>query len=294
VAPPGPLHLVEADRRGSGYLFLAVAVVHMVLISAQVTTKRGTPVLQAVAFGLVSEVQRAGAGGVHGVMDVWHGYVDLRGIRQQNEDLARELAATRIHLQQERALAQETRGLQKLLELRESAAVETAAAEVIAAAPTPDFRTVTIGKGRSSGLRPDMAVLAPAGVVGRVIVPSARTAKVQLLVDRNAAAGALVERSRAQGVVTGAGDDQLRLEYLSGSADIQVGDKLVTSGIDGIYPKGFVIGWIQKAERVGGAYGTIVVRPAVDFASLEHVLVVLTPPAAAADDAAATPAGGTR
>jgi len=91
-----------------------------------------------------------------------------------------------------------------------------------------------------------------------------------------------------------AGDDQLRLEYLSGSADVQVGDKLVTSGIDGIYPKGFVIGWIQKAERVGGAYGTIVVRPAVDFASLEHVLVVLTPPAAAADDAAATPAGGTR
>ena len=214
MAPPGPLHLVEADRRGSGYLFLAVAVVHMVLISAQVTTKRGTPVLQAVTFGLVSEVQRGGAGAVHGVMDIWHGYVDLRGIRQQNEDLARELAATRIHLQQERALAQETRGLQQLLDLREAAAIETAAADVIAAAPTPDFRTVTIGKGRSSGLRPDMAVLAPAGVVGRVIVPSARTAKVQLLVDRNAAAGALVERSRAQGVVTGAGDDQLRLEYL--------------------------------------------------------------------------------
>ena len=109
---------------------------------------------------------------------------------------------------------------------------------MIAAAPTPDFRTVTIGKGRSSGLRPDMAVLAPAGVVGRVIVPSARTAKVQLLVDRNAAAGALVERSRAQGVVTGAGNDQLRLEYLSGSADVQVGDKLVTSGIDGDLSEG--------------------------------------------------------
>jgi rod shape-determining protein MreC len=139
-----------------------------------------------------------------------------------------------------------------------------------------------------------MAVLAPAGVVGRVIVPSARTAKVQLLVDRNAAAGALVERSRAQGIVTGAGDDQLRLEYLSGSADVQVGDKLVTSGIDGIYPKGFVIGWIEKAERVGGAYGTILVRPAVDFTSLEHVLVVLTPPAAAIDEAAPAPTGGTR
>ena len=127
-----------------------------------------------------------------------------------------------------------------------------------------------------------MAVIAPAGVVGRVIVPSARAAKVQLLIDRNAAAGALVERSRAQGVVIGAGDDRLRLEYVTGSADVLVGDSVVTSGIDGIYPKGFVIGWIEKAERAAAPTRRFVVRPAVDFASLEEVLVVLTPPAAAA------------
>ena len=83
-----------------------------------------------------------------------------------------------------------------------------------------------------------MAVIAPAGVVGRVVVPSARAAKVQLLIDRNAAAGALVERSRAQGVVVGSGDDRLRMEYVSEVADVVVGDVVVTSGIDGIYPEG--------------------------------------------------------
>jgi rod shape-determining protein MreC len=101
---------------------------------------------------------------------------------------------------------------------------------------------------------------------------------VQLLIDLNAAAGALVERSRAQGVVVGTGSDMLKLDYVSGSAEIQTGDIVTTSGIDGIYPKGFVIGRVEKVERSGGAYGAITVRPAVDFSMLEEVLVVLTPP----------------
>ena len=96
-----------------------------------------------------------------------------------------------------------------------------------------------------------MAVIAPAGVVGRIIMPSARASKVQLLIDRNAAAGALVERSRAQGVVEGTGADVLRMNYVSGVADVKVGDRVVTSGIDGIYPKGFVIGQIESI-RAGG------------------------------------------
>src|SRR5438445_442302 len=81
-----------------------------------------------------------------------------------------------------------------------------------------------------------------AGVVGRIVVPSAHAAKVQLLVDRNAVAGALVERSRAQGVIVGRGDSRLQMEYVSDVADVMIGDMIVTSGIDGIYPKGFIIG----------------------------------------------------
>jgi rod shape-determining protein MreC len=134
---------------------------------------------------------------------LWTGYIDLRGIRAENARLTSELGQARIALQQERALAQRSRNLEQLLDLRSRLAVQTTAADVIAAAATPEFRTVTVGKGTQAGLRPDMAVISPAGVVGRIIVPSARAAKVQLLIDLNAAAGALIERSRAQGVVVG-------------------------------------------------------------------------------------------
>ena len=105
-----------------------------------------------------------------------------------------------------------------------------------------------------------MAVIAPQGVVGRVVVPSARAAKVQLLIDRNAAAGALIERSRAQGIVMGSGDTGLRLEYVSEVADVVVGDLVVTSGIDGIFPKGFTIGSVTAVDKTGGAYRQITVR----------------------------------
>ena len=105
-----------------------------------------------------------------------------------------------------------------------------------------------------------------------------RASKVQLLVDRNAGAGALVERSRAQGVILGAGQDLLRMEYVSGIADVKAGDTIVTSGIDGIYPKGFVIGKVEGVDRGNGIYKVIRVRPAVDFNRLEEVLVVTTPP----------------
>jgi len=109
------------------------------------------------------------------------------------------------------------------------------------------------------------------------VMPSARASKIQLLVDRNAAAGALIERTRVQGVVMGVGDGMLRMQYVPGTADVKTGDLVVTSGIDGIYPKGYVIGQVEAVEKRGTSYKTITVRPAVDFTSLEEVLVVLTP-----------------
>jgi rod shape-determining protein MreC len=119
-------------------------------------------------------------------------------------------------------------------------------------------------------------------VVGRVILPSRRASKVQLLIDRNAAAGALIERTRVQGVVVGIGDGMLRMQYVPGTADVKTGDLVVTSGIDGIYPKGFVIGTIDHTDRGVGAYHEIVIRPAVDFSRIEEVLIVRTPPASRA------------
>jgi rod shape-determining protein MreC len=208
-------------------------------------------------------------------------------VRSENTQLKQELAQVRVRLQEERGLAQQSQTLQNLLALKTSITLTTTASSVIAGSASPEFRTITIDKGTGEGFKPDMAVIAPAGVVGRVILPSTGASKVQLLIDRNAAAGATIERTRAQGVVVGAGSDRLRMDYVAGSADVKAGDMVVTSGIDGIYPKGFVIGQIESVHRGAGEYSAIVIRPAVDFSSLEAVLVVLTPPAAAVEPVAA-------
>ena len=271
-------------RQRTGWLFLAVTVGHIILISAQVNTRRGVPMLEAATFGVFAEVQRATTSVVGGVQDSWQNYFALQQVRAENERLTDELAQMRVQMQQERALAQQSRSLQQLLDLRSSLEINTTGANVIGAGASAEFRTVTLDKGTSEGLRPDMAVISPSGVVGRVIMPTARASKLQLLIDRNAAAGALVERSRAQGVVVGTGTDRLRMDYVSGTADLKVGDRVVTSGIDGIYPKGFVIGQIESIQRGGGEFSGITVRPAVDFSGLESVLVVLTPPVAVTED----------
>ncbi len=267
-------------RQRTGYLFLAVIVGHLILISAQVNTRRGVPMLEAVTFGVFAEVQRGSSSLIDKTQDSWQNYLALQQVRVENERLKLEVARLQVGLQRERAVAEQSRTLQQLLDFRSSVAFATTGATVIAGGASPDFRTMTIDKGTGEGLRPDMAVIAPAGVVGRVIMPATRASKVQLLIDRNAAAGALVERSRAQGVVEGTGAEVLRMNYVSGVADVKVGDQVVTSGIDGIYPKGFVIGQIESIERGAGEFSAIVIRPSVDFASLEAVLIVLTPPVA--------------
>ncbi|HVZ23079.1 MAG TPA: rod shape-determining protein MreC [Vicinamibacterales bacterium] len=264
-------------RQRTGWLFLAVIVGHIILISAQVNSSRGVPLLEDVTFALFAEVQRVTTGAVTGVQTTWQNYFALQEIREDNQRLTSEVERLRVSLQQERAVAAQTATLQRLLDLRSQTPLSTTGAEIIGGSASPDFRTVTLDKGTSEGLKPDMAVIAPAGVVGRVIMPTWHAAKVQLLIDRNAAAGALTERSRAQGIVVGTGGGRLRMDYVSSSADIKVGDRVVTSGIDGIYPKGFAIGQIESIQR-GPDSPVLVIRPAVDFSSLEDVLVVLSPP----------------
>ena len=147
----------------SGYLFLAVILGHILLISAQVNSRAGVPVLEQITFGIFSEVQRGMSSGVSGIRSAWSGYVNLRHVKAENDALKRQLAAAQVDGQEQRALADRTRGLQKLLELRNHLPMATTAAEIIGAAATPDFRTVTIDKGKGDGLRPDMAVISPAG-----------------------------------------------------------------------------------------------------------------------------------
>jgi rod shape-determining protein MreC len=281
-------------RRRTGVLLFVVTMGHIFLISVQVQSKSGVPVLQAVTFGVFARVQGGTAAVIHGVRNFWGNYVGLRGVRAENEALRKQVADLEVRLQEQRALASRSTRLQDLMNLQTSTSLPTIAADVIAGNPNPGMLTITIGRGAADGVQADMAVIAPTGVVGRIIgVPAAHAARVQLLIDRYAAAGALTERTRAGGMVVGVdGDPPLTMELVSNLADVKAGDMVVASGVDGIYPKGFTIGRVESADRGSSLYRAITVRPSVDFSSLEEVLVVLVPARLALPDDGGTAPGG--
>ena len=244
---------------------------HILLISTQVSSRSGGSLLQATLVTAIAETQRAAWAVVGTGHWVWDSYVALRGVQAENERLSQEVGDLRVQLQQERAAAQTAEGLRALLELRTRVAWKTTGADVIGGSVSPEFRSIVIDRGGEAGLRQDMAVITPAGLVGRVVWPSAHAATVQLIVDKSAAAAVIVGASRAQGIALGNGDGQLRLDYLAASAVVQLGDQVVTAGVDGVYQKGIVVGYVERVGR------PVIVRPAVDFTTLESVLIVVEP-----------------
>ena len=286
-----------APRQRLGLLFLAVVVGHVILISSQVqSSKAGVPVLEAVTFGAFARVQQATAASIRAVRGTWGNYFYLRGVRGENEALRSRVAELEIRLQEQRTLALSAERLQALLDLKPFVSAPTVAAEVIAGFANPGILTVTIDKGSADGVTENMAVITSNGVVGRTIGPLARhAARVQLLIDHNgpAASAALIERTRAGGMVVGKdGDPPLRMDFVSNLSDVKAGDTVVTSGADGIYPRGFTVGHVEKVERGDGLSLAISVRPAVDFRGLAEVLVVLRPARPAMPEDAADPSGG--
>jgi rod shape-determining protein MreC len=281
-------------RSRVGLLFLAVVVGHVILISTQVQSRAGVPVLEAVTFGAFARLQQGAVKGVRAVQDSWGVYVDLRGVRRENDVLRARLTELEVRLQEQRTLIQQAERLQALLALKPAVNVPTVAAEVIGGYTDAGMATVTIDKGSRDGVGENMAVMAPTGIVGRVIGPvAAHAARVQLLIDANAAAGAVTERTRAGGMVVGhGGDPPLRMELVSNLADVQPGDLVVTSGADGIYPKGFNIGRVEQSERGAQLYRSISVRPMADFRALGEVLVVLREPRPVVPEQAAPPSAG--
>jgi len=253
------------------YLFVAVMVGHILLISTQVTSRSGVSLLQAALMSGLTEAQRAVWTVVGAGHAVWDNYVALRGAREDNQRLSREAADLRVQLQQERVASQAVERLRALMDMRARVTWTTTGADVIGGSVSPEFQSIVIDRGSDAGLRLDMPVITPAGLVGRVVWASAHAATVQLIVDKSAATAVIVGTSRAQGVVLGDREGMLRLDYLTAFAKVQRGDQVVTAGVDGIYQKGIVVGYV---ERVGGP---VIVRPAVDFTTLESVLIVVAP-----------------
>lgn len=191
-------------------------------------------------------------------------------------ELQRELARLRLEELKLREQGLENARLRALLGLKESLHIPSAAASVLANSIRSASKTCLIDKGSSDGLAPDMAVVNAQGVVGRIRSVGPGVAKVQLLTDAASGVAVLDQRSRVQGVLTGRGDRVLELRYVSTLDDIRTEDLLLTSGLDGIYPRGLPVGVVAEVGD-GGAdlQRTIIAIPRVEFDRLEEVLVLL-------------------
>jgi len=208
----------------------------------------------------------------------WRAYVDVVGVRQEREWLRRRVRE--LEAQAERAAGIETQNarLQALLDLREGMPGQSVAARITGVDASGLFRTATLNKGENDGVVKGMAVVAPPGVVGKVVSTSPNAARVLLLEDPSSGVDALVQRSRARGIVEGSSTGGCQLKYVKHREDVRVGDLVVTSGLDGIFPKGLVVGRIVRlAREEGGLFQTAEIEPAIDFNKLEEVLVVEAP-----------------
>jgi len=273
--------ILPTHRRTLSLLIL-LSLGHVLLISAQVQTRSGLPLVESVAFSTFAGMHRTAGMLAGGLGGIWRGWVALHGVERENEQLRLHIAELEGRVLGLEAVARSAAALEEALTLQSRIVPETLAARVIAGSPTPGRLTVLIDRGADDGVTADMAVISADGVVGRVMgEPTAGAARVQLLVGQSASAAATLERSGAGGLVVGgagsAREAALRLDYVPNLVDVQPGERVFTSGQDGIYPAGFPIGTVIEIQP-GAIFRDISVRPAVDVSRLDVVLVVLSRP----------------
>lgn len=232
------------------------------------------PLADLILFAF-SPLQGAARWVQRGVAGAWTGYVYLVGARAENEHLRRrvdELESDVIRLGE---LEQNNARLLQLLEFRSQLRGDVRGARVVGRDPQHWFRSLIIDLGRGDGMRSGLAVLSPGGVVGRVTEVGRTASRVMLLTDNDSGIAAIVQRSRAAGVVQGTRDGGCRMSYLRRDVDVEVGDRVVTSGLDGIFPKGIRIGEIVDiALEHRDLLLSATIEPSVRLAELEEVLVV--------------------
>ena len=264
--------------RGGHLVFCLVLVAQALLLSSQVTTERGHSALRALLIGLFSPIQRGADAALGTLSSVWYGYVDLRGVREENSRLKEDVARLEQSLWMERDVVASYRRLSSVLELAEQIPGDPIVAEVIGLDASAWFRTITVNRGTAHGVALNAPVIAAGGLVGRVISIGSDVAQIQLLTDRDCSVGALLVRTRARGVVAGSGEQAsptgLTLNYVSNLEEVVEGDLIVTSGMDGIYPKGIAIGRVASVRNGPRLFKLVTVEPAANLDRLEEIFIL--------------------
>jgi len=249
-----------------------------VLIASTASSHGRTDRVGRVFLDAMAPFQRAGTLVAQGLGNLWRGTTAIF-VRRSELDALRTRVATleerTVHLAE---VEQENARLKDLLAFREHFVGEMLAAPVIGRDATGIARTLTIGRGERDGIAKGAAVIAPAGVVGQVFLVGAHAARVLLITDHNSGLDAVVQRTRARGIVEGTVSEDCGLKFVKRTEDLQSGDVVVTSGADGIFPRGLPIGRITAVDKRGqGLFQYATVRPYVDFDRLEEVLVTRGP-----------------
>src|SRR5262245_14092200 len=245
-----------------------------VLVASTATGHGRADRLGRVMLDVLAPFQRVGTGVARGLGGLWQ---DAAGLFRRRAEF--DALRTRIRTLQERSvrldeIEHENSRLRELLAFRERMAGDVLAAAVIGRDATGLARTLTIDRGSADGVTKGAAVLAPAGVVGQVFLVGVHAARVLLITDHNSGIDAVVQRTRARGIVEGTVSEGCGLKFVKRTEDLQAGDVIVTSGADGIFPRGMPVGQITVVDKQGqGLFQYAAVRPFVDFDRLEEVLV---------------------
>jgi rod shape-determining protein MreC len=257
---------------------LLIALVLLLLFSVLSLSLKRSPALNKVE-GLVISLTAPGMEGLQyvgrSVKQLWLGYINLVGARRQSAELQRQLEEYRQREVRFQEAQQALTRLETLLDLKRQVALPVIGARVIAYDPSLWSRSAIIDQGKDQGVKEGLPVLAPQGIVGRIVEVYPEYAKTMLIVDRKSAADAMVQRTRVRGILKGKGGNRCSLEFVPKNADVQVGDLVLASGLVGLYPKGLVFGKVTAANKKNpGVFQEIEVTSSADLSALEEVLVV--------------------
>lgn len=257
-------------------LLVAVVLAQVLLLAFQIKRERDVRLIRVWSVELLTPLESAGTYMMSKVSGIWTGYIGLRHTEQENEKLRAQLGQLELRNQQLEGQAAEALRLSRLLAFRqENPAVQMVAAEVIGASADSSSHTVFINRGEHDGLRRNMAVITPDGVVGKLSDVTPHVAQVLLITDKESGVGALLADTRAHGVVNGAGEPLLRMDYVRSDEKVSPGEKILTSGEDRIFPKDLPVGTVTST-KAGFPFQTVEVNPAAHLGRLEEVLVLLT------------------
>jgi rod shape-determining protein MreC len=210
-----------------------------------------------------------------GVRSLWRDYIYLVNLRRENLALRGRLAQLEGEKTQFFGSMLENERLRGLLQFKERTASEGMVAEIIGTDTSGEFNTLILNKGSAHGVKPGMQVVANEGLVGRIFQNSRYASRALLLIDHNSAIDVLVQRTRVRAILEGHSRDLCTLKYLSRTADVEVGDTIVTSGFGGFFQKGLPVGRVVKIEKKKyGVYQDALVKPGVDFNNIEEVIII--------------------